>query len=51
MSKNISELSIVELKALCYDHFVNIENSQKTIQALNAELVKRQTETKDEVVI
>ena len=39
--KNISELSIIELKAMAYDHLASIEASQRSIQLINAELLKR----------
>jgi len=31
-----------DLKALAYDNLANIEASQRTIQALNNEIIKRQ---------
>lgn len=34
-------MSVVELKALVFDNLVIIENSQKNIQLINAEIAKR----------
>jgi hypothetical protein len=36
--KNISELSITDLKALAYDHLVNIDASQQSLRVINARL-------------
>lgn len=40
---DITTLSITELKALAYDQFVLIEQTQKNIAAINAEIAKRNT--------
>ncbi len=41
-NKTIKELSVVELKAACYDYLANIEQSQAIIKAINQELQSRQ---------
>jgi len=42
-SKNIKDLSVTELKAVAYDNLLNIENSQRTLQAINQEIASRST--------
>ena len=37
----VSDLSLTELKALVYDHLLNIEKSQESIRAINLEIQKR----------
>ena len=41
MEKNLSEMSIVELKALAYDFMAQIEFSQQNLRNINLELSKR----------
>ena len=41
MNKKLEEMSEVEMKAMWLDHLINIEQSQKTIQAIQAELQSR----------
>lgn len=38
---NIKDLSIEQLKALAYDHLVNVNNSNLAIQAIEKELQER----------
>ncbi len=38
---NIKDLSIIELKAMAYDHVSLIERSQQTLMQINAELRAR----------
>lgn len=45
-AKNISELSVIELKAAAYDHLANIEASNRSLEFINAEIKKRQTAEK-----
>jgi len=45
---NISEMSIVELKALAYDHLANIQNSQNSLALINQEIEKKSKEKKEE---
>jgi len=41
VSKNINEMSDIELKATVYDLMATAENSQRTIQIINDELIRR----------
>lgn len=38
---NIKELSIIELKGLCYDQLIVLENAQANIKAINQEIMSR----------
>jgi hypothetical protein len=40
--KNIKDLSVIELKAMVYDHLGNIELSKQTINVINQEIASRQ---------
>ena len=40
-AKNISEMSVTELKALAYDHVFNIQNSQNSLNLITAEIDKK----------
>ncbi len=44
---DITNLSVVELKALAFDTLVVIENSQKNLQLINQEINKKINEPKD----
>lgn len=41
VQRNVSELNVLELKALVYDELVKVEVSQNNIKILNQELQKR----------
>jgi hypothetical protein len=41
---DITKLSITELKALAYDLFVQAEVNQRNLQAINAEIQKKNKE-------
>jgi hypothetical protein len=41
MEKQLSEFSIVELKALAYDQLVQLEVSQTNLRVINREISKR----------
>ena len=45
---DITKLSIIELKALCFDQLATIEQSQKNLQMLQTEMAKRDKEPKEE---
>lgn len=51
MEKTIKDLSVVELKATCYDHLANIEQSQMVIKAINQELASRQEKPVEQVEV
>lgn len=38
---NLKELSVEQLKAMAYDQMAGIENAQRILQALNAEIAER----------
>lgn len=38
---DITTKNIIELKALCFDQLVLLENTQKNIQLINAEISKK----------
>ena len=44
MNKKIEELSEVELKALAFEHTLQLEHSQNAIVTIKNELLKRQQE-------
>lgn len=44
MNKKIEELSEVELKALAFEHTMQLEHSQTAIVTIKNELLKRQQE-------
>ena len=44
--RNVSELNVLELKALVYDELVKVEVSQNNIKILNQELQKRAQDQK-----
>lgn len=44
MNKKIEELSEVELKALAFEHTLQLEHSQSAIVTIKNELLKRQQE-------
>jgi uncharacterized membrane protein YccC len=41
MEKQLSEINLVELKALAYDHLSQIEFLQNNLRAINQELARR----------
>jgi hypothetical protein len=41
MERQISELSVVELKALAYDQMAQLQQCQNNINVINQELAKR----------
>lgn len=41
MDKQLSELNIIELKAIAYDQLAQIEMAQSNLRAINQELNKR----------
>jgi len=43
MQKELKDFTIEELKALCYDNLVQIEQSQANLKALNQEIQTRNT--------
>lgn len=50
--KTIKDFTVVELKALCYDEIVKLEQCQNNIKVINQELVVRSqppVESKEEV--
>lgn len=44
---NLSELSVVDLKAMIYDQIVISERAKANIQALEQQMVKKSKEVKD----
>jgi len=48
MDKQLSEMTLIELKALAYDQISVLERSQQNLQIINAEIEKRMQEA-DEV--
>jgi len=44
MDKQLSEMSVIELKALAYDLIANLEMLRNNLAAVNQELAKRQQE-------
>lgn len=41
MEKQLSDMSVVELKAMVYDQLAQSEQCQKNMQVLNAEIAKK----------
>ncbi len=45
---DITKMTVVELKAVAYDLFVQLEITQKNLQAVNQEIAKKSKEAKEE---
>lgn len=44
---DITQMSVIELKALAFDTLVTIETNQKNLQIINQEIQKKLNEPKD----
>ena len=48
MENDISKLSVLELKALAYDHLAQVQGLQNNLAVINQEIAKKSTPVKEE---